>query len=52
MKDTDGKQCPFCGEPVETEYTRIVGFFTPVKSYSKERTAEFKLREWEDVNVN
>lgn len=46
-----GKQCPICGEPVETEYTRIVGFFTPVKSYSKERTAEFKLREWEDVNA-
>ena len=47
-----GKQCPICGEPVETEYTRIVGFFTPVKTYSKERTAEFKLREWEDVNAN
>ena len=47
-----GKQCPVCGEPVETEYTRIVGFFTPVKTYSKERTAEFKLREWEDVNAN
>ena len=46
-----GKQCPICGEPVETEYTRIVGFFTPIKSYSKERTAEFKLREWEDVNA-
>ena len=47
-----GKQCPICGEPVETEYTRIVGFFTPVKTYSKERTAEFKLREWKDVNAN
>ena len=46
-----GKQCPVCGEPVETEYTRIVGFFTPVKTYSKERTAEFKLREWENVNA-
>ena len=45
-----GKQCPICGEPVETEYTRIVGFFTPVKTYSKERTAEFKLREWENIN--
>lgn len=45
-----GKICPECGEPVETEYTRIVGFYTPVKTYSKERKAEFKLREWEDVN--
>lgn len=45
-----GKTCPVCGEPVETEYTRIVGFYTPVKTYSKERKAEFKLRQWEDVN--
>lgn len=46
-----GKTCPICGEPVDTEYTRIVGFFTPVKTYSKERTAEFKLREWEAINA-
>lgn len=45
-----GKVCPECGEPVETEYTRIVGFWTNIKTYSKERKAEFKLREWEDVN--
>ena len=45
-----GSICPICGEPVETEYTRIVGFYTPVKTYSKERKAEFKMREWEDVN--
>ena len=41
-----GKVCPVCGEPVETEYTRIVGFYTPTKSYSKERKAEFNMREW------
>ena len=45
-----GTVCPLCGNPVETEYTRIVGFYTPVKTYSKERKAEFALREWEDVN--
>ena len=45
-----GTTCPYCGEPVYTEYSRIVGFFVPVVSYSKERTAEFKLREWENVN--
>lgn len=45
-----GKVCPYCGEPVETEYTRIVGFYTPIKTYSKERAAEFKLRKWEDIN--
>ena len=47
-----GKICPECGEPVETEYTRIVGFYTPIKTYSKERKAEYELREWERVNDN
>lgn len=45
-----GKVCPECGEPVATEYTRIVGFWTNIKTYSKERKAEYKLRQWEDVN--
>ena len=45
-----GKICPTCGNPVETEYTRIVGFYVPVKTYSKERKAEFALREWENVD--
>lgn len=44
-----GTVCPECGKPVHTEYTRIVGFYTPVKTYSKERKAEFKLRRWENV---
>lgn len=45
-----GKTCPICGNPVENEYTRIVGFYTPVRAYSKERKEEFKMREWEKVN--
>lgn len=45
-----GKVCPVCGEPVETEYTRIVGFYTPTKTYSKARKAEFNLREWMPLN--
>ena len=45
-----GRVCPECGGPVDTEYTRIVGFYVPTKTYSSERAAEFKLREWEDVN--
>ena len=44
-----GKKCPICGGDVATEYTRIVGFYTPIKSWSKERKAEFKLRQWEHV---
>ena len=45
-----GTICPECGNPVDTEYTRIVGFYVPYKTYSKERDAEVKMREWEDVN--
>ena len=45
-----GRTCPVCGKPVETEYTRIVGFYTPIKTWSKERTAEYKMRRWENVN--
>ena len=44
-----GDVCPVCGEPVATEYTRIVGFYTPIKTWSKERTEEYDLREWEPV---
>lgn len=46
-----GSKCPVCGEPVDTEFTRIVGFYTPVKTYSKERKAEFEMREWGDINA-
>ena len=45
-----GTKCPICGGDVATEYTRIVGFYTPIKSWSKERKAEFKLRQWEHMN--
>ena len=44
-----GKTCPLCGEPVETEYTRVVGFYTPIKTWSKERKEEYKLRQWENT---
>lgn len=45
-----GKKCPICGGDIATEYTRIVGFYTPIKTWSKERKAEFKLRQWEHIN--
>ena len=44
-----GQVCPECGGPVHTEYSRIVGFYTPIKTYSKERKAEFEMREWEKI---
>ena len=46
-----GNVCPIDGEPVETEFTRIVGFYTPVRTYSKERKAEFEMRRWTDINA-
>ena len=46
-----GNVCPIDGEPVETEFTRIVGFYTPVRTYSKERKAEFEMRRWADINT-
>ena len=45
-----GDTCPECGNPKETTYQRVVGFLTPEKAYSKERKAEFKLRDWFDLN--
>ena len=45
-----GKKCPECGGPVATEYTRIVGFYTPIKTWSKKRKEEYELREWEEFS--
>lgn len=47
-----GTKCPVCGGDVATEYTRVVGFYVPIRTWSKERKAEFKMREWENVNEN
>lgn len=45
-----GSVCPHCGKPSVTEYTRTVGFYTPTNTWSKERKAEYKLREWMPLN--
>lgn len=42
-----GNVCPTCGEEKVTEYTRIVGFFVPERTYSKERKQEVALRQWD-----
>ena len=44
-----GKKCPICGGDVHTEYTRIVGFYTPIKTWSSARKQEYTMREWEKV---
>lgn len=45
-----GDVCPHCGNPKETTYQRVVGFLTPETTYSKERKAEFKLRDWMELD--
>ena len=45
-----GHECPVCGKPVATEYTRIVGFYTPIKTWSKPRLMEYSMRRWETAN--
>lgn len=44
-----GETCPKCGGKKVTTYQRIVGFLTPEKTYSKERKAEFAMRDWMDL---
>ena len=47
-----GTTCPVCGKAIETEYTRIVGFYTPVRTWSTQRKLEYNMRRWEKVNDN
>lgn len=47
-----GAKCPNCGKPVDSEFTRIVGFYTQIKTWSKERKSEYKMRKWENINAN
>ncbi len=44
-----GDICPKCGKPKTADFTRIVGFYTKVQSWSQERKNEFKLRKWDNV---
>ena len=44
--------CPRCGEKMTDQYTRVVGFYTPVSSYQKIRKREFNNRKWYNVLEN
>lgn len=45
-----GDVCPECGEPVKDYFTRVVGYLTPVSSWSKERRGEFVHRKWFELS--
>ena len=42
-------QCPECGGDVADQYSRVVGFYTPVSGYQKIRKREFNRRKWYNV---
>ena len=42
-------KCPVCGKPVVDQFSRVVGFYTPVSSYQKIRKREWSARQWYDV---
>lgn len=45
-----GTTCPVCGDPVTTEYTRVVGFYTPISTWTNERKQEYDMRKWENIS--
>lgn len=44
-----GNTCPTCGHERTSQFARIVGFYTRVDSWSKQRKEEFKMRQWLDT---
>ena len=40
--------CPICGGEPVTQWTRIVGFCVPTKTFSKQRLQEYSQRKWDD----
>ena len=47
-----GDVCPVCGKPKSAEFTRIVGFYTKIQTWSKERRQEYGMRKWDNINDN
>lgn len=45
-----GNTCPVCGLPKTREWSRIVGYYTAIDTWSADRKDEYEMREWESVN--
>lgn len=43
------QKCPQCGKPMNDQYARVVGFYTPVSGYQTIRKKEFNKRQWYNV---
>ena len=49
---TNGEVCPICGKLIVEKLTRVVGYFTPVTNWVKERREyEFPLRKFTELNI-
>ena len=42
--------CPICGKPITGEYSRIVGFYTKISSWSEKRKEEYAMRKWDTID--
>lgn len=40
--------CPICAEPITGQYTRVIGYFTPVSSWNRGRQKEHSKRIFKD----
>lgn len=47
-----GDTCPICGEHKVREFTRTVGFYTCIETWSPPRMKEFPMRQWMPLNKN
>lgn len=46
------KTCPRCGEPVNDQFLRVVGFYTPLATWQSIRKKEGSMRKWYNVLEN
>lgn len=47
LKNID--ECDICGKPIVEKITRTIGYFKPVKNFSKPRKKEFSQRTWHNM---
>lgn len=45
-------ECPKCHSTKITQYTRVIGFLTAIKNWSKDRQIEQKHRVYEHIKSN
>ena len=46
------KNCPICGDSIIEQYTRVIGYLTPVSAWNKGRQAEHKKRVFKKIKFD